>query len=121
MGRQLQNYKTPAVEAQDLASKARDLKKDGDAYSADLTEDGVKELMTLRRGGNFNPPAPTNTSGSVKFWLKDGALVKYEYNVKGTMSFNNNDVDIDRRTTVQVKDVGSTKVQVPDEAKKKAS
>lgn len=123
MGRQLQNFKAPAAEAQDLASKTKDLKKDGDAISGELTEEGVKDLMTLRRGGgagNFNPPAPTNTSGNVKFWVKDGALVKYEYNVKGTMSFNGNDFDIDRTTKVEVKDVGSTKVEVPEEAKKKA-
>jgi len=108
MGRQLQSFKAPAAEAQDLAAKAKDLKKDGDAISGDLTDEGVKDLMRLRRGGNFNPPEPTNTSGNVKFWLKDGALAKYEYNVKGTMSFNGNDFEIDRTTTVEVKDVGST-------------
>ena len=121
--RQIQNTRAPAAEAQDLASKAKDLKKDGDVITGELTEEGAKDLMTLRRGGggNFNPPAPTNTSGSVKFWLKDGALVKYEYNVKGTMSFNNNDFEIDRTTKVEVKDVDNTKVQVPEEAKKKLS
>jgi hypothetical protein len=123
MGRQLQNFKAPAAEAQDLASKTKELKKEGETISGELTEDAVKDLMTFRRGGggNFNPPAPTNTSGSVKFWLKDGAIAKYEYNVKGTMSFNGNDIEIDRTTKVEVKDVGSTKVEVPEEAKKKLS
>jgi hypothetical protein len=37
------------------------------------------------------------------------------------MSFNGNDIDQDRTTTVVIKDVGTTKVTVPDEAKKKLS
>ena len=57
----------------------------------------------------------------MKFWLKDGLLTKYEFNVKGTMSFNGNEFDNDRTTTVEIKNVGSTKVEVPEEAKKKLS
>ena len=52
-------------------------------------------------------------------WRKDGALVKYVVNVKGTVSFGGQDRDIDRTTTTEFKKVGSTKVSVPDEAKKK--
>ena len=103
-----------------MAAAAKELKKDGDVYASDLTEDGAKAMMTFggRRGGG---PTITNPSGSVKFWLKDGVLTKYEFKVKGTMSFNGNDIDVDRDTTVEIKDVGSTKVTVPDEAKKKLS
>ena len=39
----------------------------------------------------------------------------------GKVSFNGNDRDVDRATTVEVKDVGTTKVEVPDGAKKKLS
>jgi hypothetical protein len=35
------------------------------------------------------------------------------------VSFNGNDRDVDRTTTVEIKDVNSTKIEVPDEAKKK--
>jgi hypothetical protein len=125
MGRMLRNFKAPAQEAQDLAAKAKEITKSGDAYQAELTEAGVKDLLTFRggRGGDAGnaPPAPTNTKGSVKFWVKDGQLAKYEYNVQGTMNFNGNDFNIDRTTTVEIKDVGSTKVEVPDEAKGKVS
>ena len=124
MGRMLRNYKAPAQEAADIAGKTKELKKSGDAYEADLTDEGVKDLLSFggRRGGNAGgdaPPAPTNTSGKVKFWVKDGQLAKYEYNVKGTMSFQGNEREIDRTTTVEIKDVGSTKVEVPAEAKSK--
>jgi hypothetical protein len=37
------------------------------------------------------------------------------------MTFNDNDVKIDRTTTTEIKDVGTTKVTVPDAAKKKLS
>ncbi|MBM3836739.1 MAG: hypothetical protein FJ398_02045 [Verrucomicrobia bacterium] len=112
------NLKTPAVQAAELAAAAKDLKKDGDAYSSALTEEGAKELLRFRRGGDATT---SNAKGSVKFWLKDGALVKYEFKVSGTVSFGGNDRDVDRTTTVEIKDVGATKVNVPEEAKKKLS
>ena len=115
----LRNLKTPAVQAAELASFAKDLKKDGDTYSSELTEDGAKVFLRFRRGGDG--PTVSNAKGSVKFWLKDGALSKYEYKVKGTISVNGTDRDIDRTTTVEIKDVGTTKVEVPEEAKKKLS
>jgi hypothetical protein len=37
------------------------------------------------------------------------------------MSFNGNDMDVDRTTTVEIKDVGTTKITVPEEASKKLS
>jgi hypothetical protein len=120
LARRMQNYKLPAVEAQDLASKAKDLAKSNDVYSGDLTADGVKSLMTFgRRGGQG--PSVANAKGSVKFWIKDGVLTKYQFNVQGTINRNGEDMDIDRTTTVEIKDVGTTKVTVPDEAKGKIS
>jgi hypothetical protein len=117
MGMMFRNYKAPVAQAQELAAAAQDLKKDGDVYSGDLTEAGAKALLTFRRG--TEGPAVTNAKGSVKFWVKDGVLDKYEFKVKGTMSFNGEDRDIDRDTTVEIKNVGTTKVTIPDDAKKK--
>jgi hypothetical protein len=79
----------------------------------------VQTLLRFRRAGDG--PAASNAKGSVKFWLKDGGLLKYEFKVKGTVKFGDNDVDVDRATTVEIKDIGTTKVSVPDEAKKKLS
>ena len=116
--RRLQSFKAPAAEAADLAGKAKELKKDGDVYSGDLTEDGAKGLLMFgRRGGNA--PEAKNAKGSVKFWVKDGTLSKYELKLQGTVNFNGEDRDIDRTTTTEIKDVGTTKVEVPDDAKKK--
>ena len=41
--------------------------------------------------------------------------------MQGKVSFNGNDRDVDRTTTVEIKDVGTTKVEVPEGAKKKLS
>jgi hypothetical protein len=115
LGMMLRNFRTPAAQAADLAAGAKELKKDGDLYSGDLTEDGAKTFLTFRRGGG----SVTNPKGSVKFWLKDGVLTKFEFHVTGTVNFNGNDFDQDRTTTVVIKDVGATKITVPEEAKKK--
>jgi len=55
----------------------------------------------------------------VKFWIKDGVPAKYEFKVKGTVNFNGNEFENDRTTTVEIKEVGTTKVAVPEAAKKK--
>ena len=115
------NVRVPSAEAAELASYAKELKKDGDVYSSDLTEAGAKAFLTFRRGMGNDGPTVSNPKGSVKFWVKDGELTKYEFKIKGTVSWNGNDFDNDRTTTVEIKDVGTTKVEVPDEARKKLS
>jgi len=118
----MQNYKAPAAEAEDIMGKAKDLTKSDDVYSGDLTEEGAKSLMAFggRRGGG-QAPAISKAKGSVKFWIKDGVLTKYQLKLQGTVNRNGEDMDIDRTTTVEIKDVGTTKVSVPDEAKSKMS
>jgi hypothetical protein len=113
LGRIIKNFKVPASQAAELAYAAKELKKDGDVYSSDLTEDGAKALF--RFGTVSNP------KGSVKFWVKDEALTKFEFKVTGKVDFNGNEFDMDRTWTIEIKDVGTTKVNVPEEAKKKLS
>jgi hypothetical protein len=122
LARMLDNFQTPPKQADDLVSKAKDIQKAGDAYVGDLTEDGAKALLSFRRGRNGGDgPTVTNPKGSVKFWVKDGVLTKYEFKLQGSVSFNGNDFDVDRTTAVEIKDVGSTKVTIPDGAAKKLS
>jgi hypothetical protein len=120
LARRLQNFKAPAAQARDLVDGVKELQKEGDVYRGEFTEDGAKsQLMFGGRGGNG--PQVSGAKGSVKFWVKDGMLTRYEIKVQGKVSFNGNDRDVDRTTTVEIKDVGSTKVQVPAEAKAKLS
>lgn len=124
MGMMVRNLRAPAVQVEQLLTNTAALKKDGDAYTADLTEEGAKTMMMFGRrgrGGGGEGPSITGAKGSAKFWVKDGMLTKYEYKVQGKMTFNNNEREVDRTTTVEIKDVGTTKIDVPEDAKKKVS
>jgi hypothetical protein len=120
IARSMQVFKAPAAQVEDLLAKAKELKKTDDVYAGDLSEEGVKELLTFGRRNN-NAPAPTNARGTLKVWVKDGVVSKYQYTVQGTINFNNNDINVDRTTTVEIKDIDTTKVDVPEEAKSKMS
>ena len=90
-------------------------------YSSDLTEEAAKQLLSFGRPGGGGGPEISNAKGSARFWVKDGVVSKFDFKVQGKVSFNGTDRDVDRTTTVEIKDVGTTKVTVPDEAAKKAS
>ncbi|HEX5222413.1 MAG TPA: hypothetical protein VFZ59_22860 [Verrucomicrobiae bacterium] len=119
------NTQTPAVQAAEIVAAVKELKKEGDAYVGEFTEEGAKTLMRFRRGGGGGGggegPAISNAKGSAKFWVKDGVLTKYEFKVSGKMDFNGNEIDMDRTSTVEIKDVGTTKLEVPEAAKQKLS
>lgn len=110
----------PAELAGKVADGAKELKAADGAISGDLTEAGAKELLALGRGRpGGQAPEAKNAKGSVKYWLKDGALAKMEVKVSGTMTVNNEDRDVTRTTVYEIKDVGATKLDVPAEAKTK--
>src|SRR5947207_11880627 len=113
LGRIIRNFKVTAAQSAELAAATKEFKRDGDVYSGDLTEEGAK--------AQFRFGTVTNPKGSVKFWVKDGALSKYEFKVTGKVDFNGNEIDVDRTWTIEIKEVGTTKVTVPEEAKKKLS
>ena len=71
--------------------------------------------------GGANAPEISGAKGSVKFWVKDGLLSKYEIKVQGKVTVNGNDREVDRTTKIEIKDIGSTKIEVPEDAKKKLS
>jgi len=123
MAMRMQKFKAPAAQAEEIAGTTKDITKTDDTYSGDLTEEGAKKLMTFgRRGGNGDGPAISNAKGSVKFWIKDGVITKYQTKVSGTMkNRDGDDMDVDRTTTVEIKDIGATKITVPDDAKSKMS
>ncbi len=120
--RTLRTFQPPTIEATELAAKTKEIKKDGDVIVGTLTEDAVKSLMTFGgRGGGGGGPEISGAQGTIKFWIKDGALGKYEYQVKGTMSFNGNDRDIERTTTVELKEGGPAPDAIPEAARKVVS
>jgi len=117
--RRLQNLKGPAADAEAMLEKVKSLTKAEDAYTGELTEEGAKSLMMFGGRGGNNGPEISGAKATVKFWVKGGMLTGYETHVTGSMSFNGNDVQRDTTTKVEIKDVGTTKVEVPEDAKKK--
>lgn len=115
---------TPAAEAARLLKFVKELKAaDNGLFTGDLTEEGVKDTLTFgpRRGANNQPPVK-NAKGEVKFWLKDGALDKFESHVQGTIRFGGPDGeehDVEITRTIAIQDVGTTKIDVPAQAKEK--
>jgi hypothetical protein len=117
----LRSFKSPAAQAEELAGQTKDLVKTDDAYAGDLTDEGAKGLLSFggRRGGQA--PAVSKAKGSVKFWIKDGVITKFQTKVSGTVNRNGEDMDVERTSTFEIKDVGATKITVPDAAKDKLS
>ena len=117
----LRAYKTPVAQSAQLAESAKNLKEADGALSGELNEAAVKDLLLFggRRREGQDPPKIENAKGSVKFWIKDGVLAKYEIKVQGKVTAGDRENEIDRTTTVEIKDAGTTKLEVPDEAKQK--
>ena len=109
----------PAEEAARIADKAKELQSNEGVVSGDLTEEGAKELATLGRGrAGGQAPEARNAKGSIKYWVKDGQLAKMQLKVSATLTVNGEDRDMARTTTYEIKDVGSTSVTVPEDARK---
>ncbi len=119
--RWVHNFKLPPAQAMGVLGHTKGLRKEGDVYTGALTEEGVKALATFRRRAGGDGPEMSHPSGQAKFWVVDGVLTKYEFHVKGSITFNGNEIEVDRTTTTEFRDVGKTEVQVPEEALKKLS
>ncbi len=119
IARRIRKFKTPAAEAVDLVGAVKELKEADGAYAGELSEEKIKELILLaaRRREGQTPPDMKGLKGSAKFWLKEGALTKYEFNVQGKVTTGEREIDVNQTIAVGVKDVGTTKIEIPEEAK----
>jgi hypothetical protein len=120
------NYRPPAAQAGRLAERAPDLKKTDDgALTGTLPADVAKTLVERRvaRAGGAGAGAGVmeikDANATVKFWTDNGMLSKFQFHVTGVMSVAGQEREFDRTTTVEFKDVGTTKIEVPEEAKAK--
>ncbi len=116
----LLDYQLPTVQMLDLASKTKDLKLTNGVYAGELTDVGVNQLLSFRRSGvgTGGGPAVRGGKGFAHFTVKDGLISKCEFQLQGIISFGGTDHPIDRNTVVEIKDVGTAKVTVPEAAAK---
>ena len=113
LGSLAKNMKTPAAQVLEAIPLTREWKKEGDVYSAEFTPEGVKKQYRFGE--------PQNPKGALKLWVKDGMVSKMEVKTEAKMEFNGNEFDASRTTTTEIKNIGTTKVNVPADAKKKLS
>ena len=126
MGRLLLTAKSPSQQIENLVEKAKELKKDAaGVISGNLTPEDAKEMMSFGRrgrpgsGSGGGASSPPDAKGSLKVWLKNGVPAKYELTLSGTISFGGEERAIERLTIVEIEDVGTTQVQVPEGAREK--
>ncbi len=124
MGRRLLNAKTPADEAGGYADKVKELKLADGVIGGELTEEGAKELVAVGRrgaggaGGGAN--AAKDAKGTVKYWIKDGMLSKVELKVSGKITGRDGEErNMSRNTVTEIKNIGSTRVEVAEDVRKK--
>jgi hypothetical protein len=111
-----------AQEASITLKDVKDLKAaDDGSLAGDFTSEGATDMMTFgprHPAGDTGFPPPKNAKGSVKFWIKDGTLTKFETHLHGIMTFGDNENEMDETRTVEIQNVGTTKIEIPADAKK---
>jgi hypothetical protein len=118
--RYVRGYKAPVAESANLAGNVTDLKEADGAFSGELKEDAVKDLLLLGTSSRQGQePQATGVKGSVRFWIKEGILAKYKIKVQGKITAGDRESTISRTTTVEIKNIGSTNMDVPAAARQK--
>ncbi|HEX4796273.1 MAG TPA: hypothetical protein VH370_20960 [Humisphaera sp.] len=126
------NQPLPATQAAEQLAKIPDVTKEGDAYIGTVTGEAVREFggrgFGGRRGGGGGaggaggqaPPPLKNAKATVKVWVKDGAISKLQVHSEyGTTNFQGDEVEVNQTRTTDFTNVGTTKVEIPAEAKAK--
>jgi hypothetical protein len=119
IARMLAGSGTAATEAETLLGRVKELKAGDDGlWSGDLTDKGVAGLLSFgpRPGGDTGVK---DGKGTVKFWVKDGVLVKFESHAEGRVPGpDQNEQDMNMTRTTEISDAGKTQVEIPEAAKK---
>jgi hypothetical protein len=119
--RSLKGAPHPAAQAQELLKVVKDLGPADGHWKGILGPEAAKEQLhkSLRTSGRS--AKISDASGWVAFWIQDGILVRYEAHVQGSVSFDpagSSSWAANETRTVELSGLGTTKVEVPDEARK---
>jgi len=109
-GKVIQLAVTAAIEKQARALK--NLKFVDDAFIGELPPE---EFGGRTFGPGTGVVMPTKAQGTVKYWLKQGVLWKTETD---TETEYGEDDHVSSLTNIEYKNVGTTKIKIPDEAQK---
>lgn len=95
--------------------------RDG-TYSGELTPEGARDLGSPGRGrrpGQGRGQGELTFAGSVKISVdSDGVVVKLEISTKASGKIRDREIDAKTTRTYEISEVGSAKVEIPEEAAK---
>jgi hypothetical protein len=96
------------------------LNVEGAVVTGSLTELGA-QLLLVRDGQKYIEPIAAH--GTFKLWLRDGMVTKYQVTLEGTLNVHlqsgRRKVEVHQTTDTILKDIGTTNVEVPDQARVK--
>lgn len=103
---------TPVAEANELVSTLTSLDEEGDVLIGILPADAAAAHLTMRRGND----SVRDATGTVRFSINDGLLTSYVLRVEGRLVDDGQTRKTWQQITVEVKDVGTAKLELPDGA-----
>lgn len=110
----------PHEELAVIVSSHDNLAVEGEVATGTLTDLGA-QLLLVRDGQAAI--TPVRAAGTFKLWLHDGVVVKYQVRLEGILSVEANglrrEILVRQTTDTALRDVGTTKVNVPDQARLK--
>ncbi|MCX6951084.1 MAG: hypothetical protein NTV51_02690 [Verrucomicrobia bacterium] len=114
------NLSRPHDEIGIIVGSHTEIHPDGDLVAGTLSETGAK-LLLVHPGQN--ELTPLRASGTFRLWVRDGALVKYELKLDGTLAVETpnarREVEVHQRSSTEIRAVGTTRFEIPEEARKK--
>jgi len=122
----ISGFTMPAARAEDLIGKASAFRRTGDMVTATLSPEVAGALLNAegpvffrqrRRRGVPSDAAIKDPRGSVTFRARGGVLSEFTLTLSGSRRLFDNEVKLDRTATTAATDIGSAKVEVPEDAR----
>ena len=120
--RSLKNRARPSAEAGELLKHVKELSTGPEGYfTTTLAPEDTKELLHKYLRNTGRTADISSPGGSLAFWVSDGILNKYELRLRGTVTFTApvpSTWAADEVITVSMSDLGTARVDVPEDVKR---
>lgn len=103
-----------------IVSAHQDWHVEGDVVTGTLTDLGA-QLLLVRDGQK--EITPVRAAGTFKLWIRDRMVTRYQVKLEGVLSVTTRSgrrqVEVNQTVNTEVRNVGTTQFDVPDEARRK--
>jgi hypothetical protein len=106
----------PHEELSLIATNYTELHPEDGGVSGKLSSTGA-DLLFMPPGSSQRPPE--GAAGTFRLWIKDGAITKYEVKLTARTAPGGRGGSYSETRTVEISGIGSTKVEVPEAAKRR--